>query len=152
MTAGALTLDGAHRAGGTRSRRGAAGPALPGVLVVLSVALSSCAGSSAANSCVSPTLSVKPSSVRPGTQVQVHGRYFLADCADTNHATSAPLESVTLTLAGQGLPDPVLLGRARPSGGLGSFDLTFTAPSGISGQFSVRAKDAAPAPLTIAGG
>lgn len=108
----------------------------------------------AAMSCVAPTFTVPPGTIRAGNSISVRGQWFVANCVDTvvngTRAAEVPLSEVRLRLvtADHGYP----LATAHPDA-TGAFEVTVTIPAGVQpgpATLDDTGGNGQPLPLTIA--
>jgi hypothetical protein len=112
-------------------------------LLAAAVALAGCGSSAdgdgqhggrggAAMSCAAPVFDISPRTVRAGDPVSVHGRWFVANCADTvvNGVRDAevPIDEVRLRLTAADHEYP--LATVHPDA-TGAFDVTVTLPADV---------------------
>jgi hypothetical protein len=102
-------------------------------VATVGVACGSSGSGVAAKSCVAPSLTTSPTSVRVGEPMKVSGQWFWAECNDVvmrgnQPSPNAPVETVRLVLQTNG-GHRFDLGMAHPDSS-GSFTVTITVPDG----------------------
>jgi hypothetical protein len=109
-------------------------------------------GNDSSASCAAPWLTVTPTTVAPGGQIDVRGVYFIDGCADTSDADPVnPTQHVELVLSVPGQAD-LHLARLNAAGGNGDITARITIPTSVTpGKGTLRLGSAQPADLTISG-